>query len=339
MPIVGQNTETIFVDARNARPLNLSEIAEKVIPIPLGGGEVAIQNQNVLLTSEYLFVASIRHIIQYDSSGNVIRLINCEGYITDNITSDMDEKKLYVPVGNKIKCYDYLGQLVKEYSLESTSTHCLYHNGVLWVQSYNSLPDGGMLHTINKINLATGEITALPYQKKIDPVKYGDGWITSASFCRLTLYNNEVVVSFEHDNEVYKIWQEKIVPLGKDIEHLYKFQQDKVTSLVKWDITPSPQLNDMYTMAGNGFVSDYLFINYRRDNQFYLYLESMKTGKKYNVSQINDDIFHTSGHCNIHSMAQNGCFVFIKENNEIKGDSIENIPLKSGPIVFIVKPK
>jgi len=92
-------------------------------------------------------------------------------------------------------------------------------------------------------------------------------------------------------------------------------------------------------MKANSYIGGYLFINYRRDNRFYFYLENMKTGKKYNVSRLVDDIFHTTGNCEINSTSQTGYFVFIKGQNDIKGDSIGNVLLKSGPVVFIGKIK
>ena len=55
--VFGQNVKEISIDTANARPLNLSEIAEKVIPIPLEDQDM-IQNQNILLTNEYLFVTA-----------------------------------------------------------------------------------------------------------------------------------------------------------------------------------------------------------------------------------------------------------------------------------------
>jgi len=78
----------LSIDTADAHPLNLSEIAEKVIPIPLEDQDM-IQNRNILLTDKYLFVSSIHYIIQYDLTGKFIRRIDCGGYITDNISGDL----------------------------------------------------------------------------------------------------------------------------------------------------------------------------------------------------------------------------------------------------------
>jgi len=337
--ITGQNSKMISINLENARPYNLSEIAEKVIPIPLEDQD-QIQNLNVLLTDEYLFVSSIRSIIQYDLSGKFIRRIYCGGFITDNVTSDMVNRKLYVPVRDTIKCYNYSGKLEKVYPLKSSSLHCLYHKGALWVQSYSMLPDTSFVYAINKINLSTGKITTLPYEKKVAPVVTNKGYVVNASaMCHLSLYNDEVIASFSYESEIYTIEQDKDVSMSKNPESSAKIKSDKVISLVQWNIIPPVADSKVYGTRANSFIGDYLLINCRSNNQSYFYLENIKTGKKYNVSQLIDDVFHTTGNCEINSTNQNGCFVFIKSQSDIKGDSIGTILLKSGPVVFIGKIK
>ena len=329
----------ISINLEDARPYNLSEIAEKVIPIPLEDQD-PIQNRNVLLTDNYLFVSSIRSIIQYDLSGKFLRRIYCGGFISDNVTSDMVNQKLYVPVGDSIKCYNYSGKLEKVYPLKTSSLHCLYHKGALWVQSYNILPDTSFVYTINKINLSTGKITTLPYEKKVAPIVLDKGYVVNASaMCHLSLYNDEVIASFSYESEIYKIERDEAVSNNKNIESSIKIKQDKVVSLAKWNIIPPVADSKVYGTNANSFIGDYLLINCRSNNQSYFYFENMKTGKKYNVSQLIDDVFHTTGNCNINSTNQTGYFVFIKDQRDIKGDSIGNVLLKSGPVVFIGKIK
>jgi len=313
---ITQNIKTIHIDAANARPLNLSDIAEKVTPIVLEESKGGIHN--ILLTGEYLFISSLNSVIQYDLSGKFIRTINCGGYVADNVTSDTVKKELYIPVGDKIKCYDYAGNFKKEYSLKNSSLFSLYHKGFLWVQSHKIMD-----YAINSINLSTGKISELPFEKKGEPFKAENGSMAFISAaCRLSLYNDEVIASFAFDNTLYKIQQDKLIPF------------------VQWNISPPAQsYSDRNPLHASGFIGDYLFINYRRDDNLYFYLENMKTGKKFNVSNLVDDVFHTTGDCRISSMEQKGCFYFIKEKSEIKGNSIGNIPLKNGPVVFIVKIK
>jgi len=319
--VFGQNTRTISIDAGNACAVNLSEIAEKVTPIileePTGG------TQNILLTSEYLFVVSISSIVQYNMSGKFIRKIDFGGYITDNLTSDTIKKLLYMPVGDKIKCYNYSGNFKKEYSLKTFTAYCLYHNDVLWVLSFIFQPDKTTDYYINKINLTTGEIITLPFKIKDEPLKTEDGGlIQSSSLCRLILNNDQIYASFNFDNTIYKIRQDKVIPF------------------IQWNISPSAQsVADRKLLGTNGFAGDNLMINYRRNDLLYIYLENFKNGKKYNMSNIIDDVFYTRENCKIKPLEQENYFYFIKDKSEIIGNNIGNFPLKNGPVVFIVKTK
>jgi hypothetical protein len=80
-------------------------------------------------------------------------------------------------------------------------------------------------------------------------------------------------------------------------------------------------------------------VNYSRNSRGYLYLEDLKSGDRYNVKGINDNIFHT-GACTVSKpFNRDGYFYFIKSRHELKGKSVGNIPLKKGPVLFIVKTK
>jgi len=307
----GQNTKTINIDVRNSRQTNLSEITEKIIPVVLERA-VSVQNGNIFLTNDFLFLTSPTSIAQYDWTGKFIRSINCEGYITDNVTGDTIKRELYVPVGDIIKCFDYSGKLKKSYQLKNKTLHILYYKDYLWVQTYNEQSDDKYQHFIRKINLSTGETSPLDFSFDFHSTDIG----------RITLYKGELVISFSYDNTLYKI------------------QQDKVIPIVKWNIIPfSDSMRDRTTLRANGYNGEYLFINYRRGEVLYTYLENMKTGKKINISNVVDDVFNTNGHCQLNPLNKDGYFFFIKDNNEIKGNSIGNIPLKNGPVLFIVKTK
>ena len=319
--VCSQNVKTINIETTNARPLNLSEIAEKVTPIVLEKSSWGIQN--LFLTNEYLFVAMATSIVQYDLSGKFIREIECGDYVTSNVTCDTVKKELYVPIGDKIRSYDYSGKMKKEYSLKNQSINCLYHRGFLWIQSQDNLPDKSFNYIINKLNLSTSEVTTLLFEKKLEPVQFENGPLIGigAMGC-LSLYNEEVIVSFDFDTVLYKIQQDKIIPF------------------VRWDISPQAKsVNDTRPLLANGIICDNILINYRRNDLFYMYLENIKTGIKYNGNNILDDVFQTNGNCNIRLMNSNDNFYFIKEKSDIKDNSIGNIPLKNGSVIFIVKTK
>ena len=308
----GQQFRTVIIDEEKAHPLNLSEIADKVIPVILETSS-SIMNGNIFLTNEYIFVTGFSSIVQYDLTGNHIHTIDCGGFVTDNVTCDTIKKELYVPVGNIIKCFDYSGKLKKEYQLKNRILHILFHNKILWVALYNKQSDNKYIYTIEKINILTGEIVPLSFSL--------ENTIGSGA-CRLMLFNNDVVISFMYDNNLYKI------------------QQDDVIPIVKWEINPPAKTTkDLTTLRTNGFTGNYLFINYRRDDRFYTYIENMMTGEKYNVDNLIDDVYNTANSCIIFPLNQNGDFFFIKDKYDVKGNSIGDKPLKNGGVIFIVKTK
>ena len=312
--VFGQPLRTITIDAEKARPLNLSVIAEKVTPIVLETS-TSIVNGNILVTSEYLFITSPTSIVQYDLTGKYIRTIDCGDYINFNVTSDTIKKELYVPVGNTIKCYDYSGKLKKEYQLKNEMLYILYFNGYLWIQSYHyDQSENKNIYSISKINLSTGEIIPLSFTLEKNTM--------SSDFGRILPYNGDLIVSLGFDKALYKI------------------QQDKVVPVVKWNINPASQLpKDEVILSTNGLTGNYMYINYRRDDQFFIYIENLKNGSLFNVSDLVDDVYRTSGKCKLYPLPQEGYFFYAKDQYDIKGNSIGNQPLKKGPVIFIIKTK
>ena len=320
--VYGQQIKTISIDIEGARQIKLSEIAEKITPIVLDATPGSIQNGSVFFIDNFIFVASVSSIVQYDLSGKYIRSINCGGFVTDNVTGDAVKKEIYVPVRNKIKCYDFSGKLKKEIDLKTDIFHSLYYNNNLWVIT-NVNSDSTFTYSISKINLSTGEITPLSFEKKEGYMRFPNGkFVGIAPIVRFTQFNEAMIVSFSSDSLLYKI------------------QNDKVIPFVKWNISPPAKSDkDKIPLKANGFAGDFLFINYRREDQFFIYLENMKTGQKFNASNIIDDVYNTSNHCEIFPMYEPGYFLFIKDKNAIKGNSVGGKPLKNGSVIFIVKTK
>ena len=318
----GQNVRTIRIDAANARPLNLSQIAETVTPVVLESPPERISN--ICLTNEYIFITSMSSVVQFDLSGKFAKSIDCGGIVSANVTVDTVKRELYVPVGDKIQRYNYAGNLVREYSLNVTNiASCLFHNDTLWVISWVVQPDKSAIYTTLKINPSTNQLTTLPFEKKNMPLQApSGGFVQIGLICLLTIYNEDVVVSFSNDPVVYGI------------------QQDKVIPLVQWNINPqAKEVAEQIPLRANGFTGEYLFINFFRDSRYYVYMENMQTGAKYTANNIIDDIFHSSGDCIVKFVGKNGYFAFHKDRDAFTGNSVGGIPLKTGPVVFIVKTK
>lgn len=238
-----------------------------------------------------------------------------------NITGDPLKKELYVFFMNKFRCYDFSGNMKREYVPETNSLYSLFHKGVLWIQSDSVQPDQSAVYTVNKINPATGKAARIPYEWKDKPrsnAQKDDFFIHVAAASQLTLYGDEVIASFEMDDALYKIRQDKVVPC------------------VRWSISHSAQSDIVRKpSSASGFIGEYLFVNYRFKDQYYIYFENMKSGKKYNANKIIDDVYQTSGNCTLKPVNQKDHFYFIKGKSEIKGEKVGDIPLKNGPVIFI----
>jgi hypothetical protein len=141
----------INIDANDTKMLNLSEIAEEVVLIPLEAKISGIQY--VLLSREYLFVALMGSIVQYDSSGKFIRNISCDGYVY-NISADTLKKELYVTVRDKLQCYDFSGKLKRTYTLANPTTSSIFfHQGNVWILSYQFQPDRSTNYRLSCLHL------------------------------------------------------------------------------------------------------------------------------------------------------------------------------------------
>ena len=296
-----EGVKDIFIDAEEAQPLHLSEIAEKVTSITLQGNPRGIQY--VLMTKNYLFFATARTVLQYDLSGRFIRRIDIGGWVTGYLAADADEKTLFVPVGNKIKSFDFLGNLKTEYSLQDNnfSLACLYHNGTLWILSGAFQEDRSIVYSISRIKLSTNEKTVLPFEKIDEPFFNSAGsLINTSAHCLFTLHNGEIIVSLASAN------------------FLYRIRQDEVTPLVQWDITPASTAIAERRPRASGFSGHYLFINYRRGQNFFIFLKNLYTGQQYNANDVVDDIFHTGANTTLRPLSgREGYFYFFRDVGEL----------------------
>jgi hypothetical protein len=309
-------TVTVGADVAKIRKFNLSEIAEKVTPIPLDRSSMI---QDIFLTNEYLFVASLSSVFQFTASGKFIREIACGGFVTSNVSCDTIKKELYIPVGKEIKCYDFAGNLKKTYEIENRSLNCCYYENNLWILSYaREITQNEFIvdYKLSRLNLLTGKefFSPLKFQEK-EKTTANSFAISTAYF---SVYGNAIIASISTDSIMYEIRGEKASPF------------------LKWAIMPSEQGRPL---GKKGFIGKYLFINYHRDNHIYQYLKDMKSGKIIDFERATDDVFNTGNISVTNPINRDGYFFFTKTRDEIQGQTIGNLPLKEGTVIFIVKIK
>ncbi|MDR2120442.1 MAG: 6-bladed beta-propeller [Tannerella sp.] len=320
---------TVRINASETTAVKLSEIARDAVPIAMEKLPSGVQN--VFIAGEYVFLQSISSVLQYDLTGKFIRNIPCKGYAR-GISGDTVKREIYVPAGvteddNKIYCYDYSGKLKRTYRLKGLATGCLFDKGMLWILYARFHDDKTTGLYMSGIDLQTGSDTGILYERRYGPDLYNGGLRCPASSSgQLTLHNQTVIASFGYDSVIYRINEQKTVPfVAREIS------------------IPAKTLVETRSLYAHGCIGKYLFVNYRRGEQFYVYLEDMKSKKGYNTKYeeaIADDIFHTGYLKTVHPVnGREGYFYIFKERGEIAANTVGNIPLKDGPVLFIVKTK
>lgn len=315
MPFIlcAQKTKEVFLDEKKAVPINLSEIAEKVIPIPLEkhiGASVA-----AFLTEKYLFIATMTAVGQFDYSGKLLRVFEGGEYITD-IASNPIKEELYVSLNKELKCYDFSGKLKKTFKLKYSNITSYYYDNKVWLLSSDVQQNPvTQNYKISYLDLSTGKETFLSYQLT-----------DKSSFTLLgcfTVFNKNLMASLSVDSMIWNVNPQKLTPVVKRI-------------------VKSPK--NARLVLNKGFIGKYLFIHFGMDEQIYLYLEDMKNGKTYTTKGIVDDIYGT-GNFTLGGMQNNGLlnregyFYFVKGGDDVKNELMKGVQVKSGPVYFMVKVK
>jgi len=329
----GQNTKVIPEFPKEPQQLNLSDIAEKVsvVPLEINTGMVL----DIFMTQEYIFTASHNSIFQFNPSGKLIRRIDCGGTILNNITGDTIKKELYVPVNKELKVFDFSGNLKKTYKLENRIDGCFFYKNILYIQSHKMIDTITINHDISYLDLSTGKEFFLPVKisKKAENTLNGGSfiWFEKGAFF---VQDNSLFFAFQMtDNAFYQLQkqEQKIEPVINLIIQLSNQHEAATLKRINQKI----------------FIGKYLYVEYRIDDQSYLYMEDMKNGKTFHIKisyikeneGIRDDVFNTGKISRIRSLNQEGYIYFINTRSEINGNSIGNIPLKDGSVVFILKTK
>lgn len=322
--------EIFNVDATQTVPLKLSDIAEKVTAIPLNKNISVIQG--AFWTEEYLFIASLRDIWQYDASGKFIKVIPCDGKTISGITGNLNKKELYIPVNvsnkkHEIWSYDYSGRIKKKIALKKPSVvNLLFHNDTLWVLS-EKWTEKSTYGYYSYVNISTGKETFLPDSIESPAKKSSSGGYYRHSFVGTLSASSDCLYANWGNNVIWRI-------KNKKVEQAYKCQ---VNQKYKDEI-----------ICLKGVIGNYIFFNYHLDdNGGNLYLRHLKTGKtfnvKYNGSYGNytqgpvEDVYQ-SGFFDFAKapLTQEGYFWFIKN---MHGKSLKGKIVKGNLVAFIVKTK
>lgn len=332
IPTYSQETNVFHIDATQTTPLKLSEIADNVTLVPLNKEITQVQG-SAFWTGEYLFIATSQEVWQYDTSGNFLRAILCDGGSIDGVTGDLTKKELFISVNiaekekSEIWCYDYLGNFHRKIPLKNSSiVSILFHNNLLWILSEKFI-EKKTCGYYSYVDISTGEETFLsetferPAEKGVSGQYYSAGFVGTLSVSNKCLYANW------DNNDIWRIEGNR-VNLAFKCEVMQKYRNELICL--------------------KGVIGNYLFFNYYLDDgKNNLYIRHIITGKTYNVRYNGtygiytegaiEDIYN-SGYFDItrDPLSQDRYFWFIKRMSD---KFLENKPIKGNQVVFIIKTK
>lgn len=336
-----QNIRTIEIDAtKSVNELNLSEIASEVIPI-------SMQNSNnyfndVFFTDKYIFVAAHKEIFQYDLTGKLIGTIRNEKMI-NSLTGDISGNLLIVAVDTQLLIYDFSLRLKETLEVKYPVYSCFLHKNKVWIQSCGKLSENehAIISRISYWDINTRNEIFTSYKHITPPPGEGLPFNIMPKFS-FSLLKNKIVFTFPTSDTLYEI------------------EDKRDQAIIKWNIhPPAKSLYEKGLIEWKGIIGKYLFVNYCRtltknevlfQNTSYLYIKDMQSKKTYNVksersstgtllSGIKDDIYHT-GFCKIKKVIHpNEYLFFVKDKTSLQSKNVDNLPLREGNILFLVKVK
>jgi hypothetical protein len=300
-----QKVRNIVIDTEKLekKTLYLSEIAEKVTTItletPLNSGVM-----DIFVTNEYLFVTTMSSIHQFTPSGKHIRKFDCGGTVYHS-TCDSVRKELYVIGKWGIKSFSFSGELKRTFKIKYPHPiNCKFHDGILWIQSADlqDTPNERITkYFLSRLDLSTGKEDFLPLniQEKFPPTEVRA--ILRANFIH---HNNSLLMSFNADSVLYQIKGKSISPV------------------VKWQFVTYPQFKYNKLLNDKGIVGNYLFVKYKKDDEFLMYLENLKSKEKYIVKSFIDDVFDKGERVSpyIKFFNEEECMFFMGYEREINKD-------------------
>ena len=330
---------SIDIDARINHELLLTDIAENVTPVVFemhpdykftGITEVVWADPYYFLRVDtwrnFKFVNS--YILQYTTSGRFVREIFDYGrfmqidtrnqilyFITDG-SPDRDQS---------LRAYNFEGKLISEHA--SFPINYFPHENFIWTLNGKGLSEDkkSAEYFISRFEPHSMKEQIIYQFIDTEGIVAGRSRIPSISF---STFLNDLYISLGNDRIIHKVQGNRLIPS------------------IKINITPNPPVSENYVNNFKGFIGSYLFINYRHDSIYKLFIYNTKTNKGVNFTDDNslrnqgvlDNLYETGHITKLNRLNRSGYFYYIKYAGDLK-QLPQGVADSTHPVVFIAKIK
>ena len=331
-----QEPQVITINVKNVDQLNLSEISESVVAIPLNlkDQQSLFKIKKVFLTKEHIFIVDGSkknkgfpdRLLQFDRLGQFIRQIGQKEQLVD-VLLDGKRKHIIVHTRNRIKYYDLKNKakLIKSIERNETLPLDYLYNNTLW-----DVQQDGKNYFLRKMEI--GKNTTDTIYSFSDPKVENGEEVIFGAFPTFSVSAQCLYVAFRIDNKLHQVQPDKI----KTVYHFKLINHLKLKKL------------DNYMGLPQFFIGKYFHFGYTVNFGKYAFIYNTLTEKSYNVkfeydskssltSGIYDDI-HKSGYVAIRPTNDSNHFWFSRYVSELKG-KIKGDGSESDFVLFLAKIK
>lgn len=331
------STDTIVIDANRLDQLNISEIAQKVIAIPvkisnfksIGIEKIFLVDENLFILQRYLDQGTriiISHVYRFDISGNYGGELVAIDPVSKNpieiidIQYDDTNKCIIISYSDGYRVFDHNGKLLT-YCNGIQSQYKFLFKGHFWSVDH-SFANGYADYSLVYSDL-NGQNKDTIRRLKIKSIGFN-------TFPDFSIHNNELYFSFGVDNSIYKVNKLLLLPAYNFVFKNRPFQS-----------------TDVFGAPHQLVFSHFIKFGYRIGFVPYDFLFDTNSRKSYNIryqidhneiiSGIKDDIYFT-GYFDIKPTNIEDYIYFFKKSENLIGSKISETE-KKYPTIFLVKLK
>ncbi len=333
--------KTIIIDVAKTDEVNISEIAEIFLTIPLDTGDEILDIYKVFLIDDLIYVLEgdsrkgswAQQVLKFDVKGRFLGLFGIKDpasgeYITTyDMFFERNSGSIYLNNSDGYRIYEKDGDL--QDFVSNTRARFIFNN-YFWFFS-NSYNEGIGNINLMKMDLKSQKSDTIGNLKFEMPEIFKSMGVGVFPPQGLSIRNDELFVSFGIDNIIYKVVNNKFVPA-------YTFEF----------INGCPTYLDMVRAPLSLLMGHFIRFGYGIKGLSYELLYDTRSDVSYNVryardnsnrlvSGIKDDIYLT-GYFQMNPTNLDNHLFFVKRPEDLKGSKLYD-PNQKNPLLFLVKLK